>query len=119
MLRGAGGSDRLSGGSGADLIDGGTGRNRLYGDTGADAFYFVGSAPSNDRVYDFEDGTDRIRIEADTISSFDDLVLSRAGAAGEHTVITFETTRVALLYTDLDLIDAGDFEIVPDAGLIV
>ena len=118
-LRGAGGSDRLAGGSGADLIDGGTGSNRLYGNTGADAFYFVGSALSNDRVYDFEDGTDLIRIEGDTLSSFDDLVLRRAGSAGEHTVITFETTRVILLYTDLDLIDAADFEIVPGAGLIV
>ena len=105
-LRGDRGRDTLVGGIGADLLMGGLGRNRLSGGPGADVFRF--REPARDRIEDFEDGIDLIRIDAGA-ASFADIVVSRFGGAGQHTRITFDATVIELRGFDRDLLDAGDF----------
>lgn len=61
-LLGGNGADRVSGGRGRDVLDGGSGRDRLSGEGGADAFRF-GPASGRDRVRDFEDDTDTLRLD--------------------------------------------------------
>lgn len=83
-LNGGSGEDRLQGGAGADIIDGGTdhatdeglgGRtDRLTGGEGADIFVF-GEMSGRDRVVDFEDGTDILRLNGH-VDGFDALTIS-------------------------------------------
>ena len=77
-LIGGAGADRLLGGSGADRLDGGTGTDRLDGGAGADTLFggagadtlvggigadvFTVGAGGRDRISDFIDGVDRIRV---------------------------------------------------------
>ena len=60
-LLGDGRKDRLKGGAGDDLIDGGKAPDLLWGGPGRDVFIFHGRH-GDDRVLDFEPGTDRIDL---------------------------------------------------------
>ncbi len=65
FLAGGAGMDTLYGGTGNDTLNGGPGNDLLYGGLGADIFVFnltQMDGPSTDRIADFEDGVDRIRI---------------------------------------------------------
>jgi Ca2+-binding RTX toxin-like protein len=106
-LKGLAGSDKLFGGNGADTLNGGTGNDRLTGGAGADAFVFNGGlAEGTDRILDFADGIDIMRI---TGATFGDLTIA-AAAGGTDTQITFASGTVAILTgVDVSLIDAGDF----------
>ncbi|SET74665.1 calcium-binding protein [Paracoccus homiensis] len=73
-ILGGGGHDRLwggdrndliSGGRGNDVIDGGKGSDTLTGDAGADKFIFTGG---RDRITDFQDDVDTIKIDRDFYS---------------------------------------------------
>lgn len=60
-LRGDQGNDLLYGGAGDDFISGGFGADTLYGRAGSDTFqYGPGFGP--DRIVDFEDDTDVLRL---------------------------------------------------------
>lgn len=61
-LMGDGGNDRLIGGAGNDRIDGGSGNDVLTGGRGADTFVFSGG---RDRITDFRDDIDTVRIDRD------------------------------------------------------
>ncbi len=61
ILRGRDGDDFLDGGTGNDLLTGAQGRDNLTGGAGADIFAF-GADAGQDRVTDFEQGTDVIRM---------------------------------------------------------
>lgn len=99
-LSGQAGRDRLFGGKGADWIDGGQGRDTLAGGLGADSFVFFADRKEGvDRVADFSDGTDMIRVllfsgAQDDMASMDDVTIS---AVGSDTLIMFGGgTRVLL-----------------------
>jgi Ca2+-binding RTX toxin-like protein len=74
-VTGGSGNDFLSGGAGDDLLVDGDGSDKLRGDGGADVFELVIDART-DRVADFEDGTDIIRLHG--AGSFADLDISDA-----------------------------------------
>lgn len=62
-LFGGDGNDTLDGGAGRDTLMGGEGNDVLTGGAGRDTFYFWGPSIGNDRITDFEAGTDRIVID--------------------------------------------------------
>jgi len=61
QLFGGGHADALFGKSGNDLLDGGTGNDALTGGLGVDTFVFR-AGDGDDRVLDFADDVDRLRI---------------------------------------------------------
>lgn len=78
VLSGGLSGDMLFGGSGNDILVGGAGGNSLYGQSGADIFRASGrnlldTFGSENRIYDFKQGEDKIDISAFEISSFDQL----------------------------------------------
>lgn len=76
VIVGGRGNDRIRGGGGDDRIEAGDGRDKLIGGAGADVFVFDDDDGS-DRILDFQDGVDRIRIlDAD---GFDALEITRRG----------------------------------------
>jgi glucose/arabinose dehydrogenase len=60
-LRGGAGDDVLFGGAGEDFISGGVGADTLYGRSGDDTFQY-GPGFGRDRVVDFEDDRDVLRL---------------------------------------------------------
>ncbi|MEM9643050.1 MAG: calcium-binding protein [Pseudomonadota bacterium] len=63
-LRGGDAADRVLGGDGRDVISGGRGDDRLNGGADEDTFVFSGKV-RNDRIEDFEDNVDTIRLDED------------------------------------------------------
>lgn len=61
LLLGGDGADRLTGGAGNDTLNGGADNDLLRGGVGADRFQFDALSGA-DRIMDFEDGLDRIRL---------------------------------------------------------
>lgn len=99
-------SEILSGSSVADLIEGLEGNDTLYGGSGADKFIFYAN-DGQDKVLDFANGTDLIRIWAPgEVTSFSDVTVS---AYGSGTQLDFASTTVVLSNVNPGLIDASDF----------
>ncbi|QHQ34198.1 M10 family metallopeptidase C-terminal domain-containing protein [Algicella marina] len=103
-LRGDNGADDVRGGAGRDTIWGNAGNDTLAGGTWADVFVFD-SGDGTDRILDFQDGVDTIRIDSGA-AAFWQLSVSDAGA---DTLIDFSDVRIRLVNFDHTLIDAGDF----------
>ncbi|GIT90463.1 hypothetical protein JANAI62_00550 [Jannaschia pagri] len=74
-LFGLDGEDYLDGAAGSDIIEGGRGNDDLLGGAGADRFVF-GLFSGNDRILDFEDGSDIIDLRPYNVLQFSDLALS-------------------------------------------
>jgi len=55
------GADRVFGGNGSDFLQGGKGKDTMSGGAGADVFAFR-AGDGNDRVLDWSDGVDTLRI---------------------------------------------------------
>lgn len=72
------GKDNLAGGKGKDTLDGGKGNDILRGNGGADVFVF-GANSGTDKVKDFEDGTDMLRLVGHS-GEFDSLTIADSGA---------------------------------------
>ena len=102
---GGSGNDVLFGGDGNDWLRGDKGNDRLTGGAGADEFVFA-TGHGSDRITDFEDGTDLIRITSGA-SGFGDVTV-RAEAGG-HTRVTFADVTILLEDTDPSDIGASDF----------
>lgn len=66
FLSGEGGDDVLTGGLGIDTLDGGTGNDVMTGGLSADFFVF---ASGLDRITDFADNIDTLRIERDLMAA--------------------------------------------------
>lgn len=109
-LSGGSGNDVLSGGAGTDLIDGGSGRNTLTGGADADVFQFTQA--SGNRIRDFHDSVDQIRIQDDVAVRFEDLAIASFGASDEHTRIVYEDTVIELLNVSRAQIDARDMDLI-------
>lgn len=76
-LFGEGGRDVLQGGTGRDFLDGGRGNDSLRGNGGNDVFIF-GDKSGTDKVMDFDDGNDILRI-ADHSGGFGGLTIADQG----------------------------------------
>ncbi len=77
-LEGGSGNDKLWGGKGRDKLDGESGDDKLWGGGGADRFAFDENA-GRDLIKDFKVGADRIEIDIDGITKFDDLTITDNG----------------------------------------
>ena len=111
VLRGDSGNDRLNGGNGRDLLEGGFGNDTLIGGVDADQFVLSEYDLANgvDTIFDFEDGTDRIKL-IDGLT-FEDLSIS-AGNGGKDTQISSENQLLAVLKdVTPNLITNADFVI--------
>jgi hypothetical protein len=114
-LFGDAGDDILKGGAGADELDGGKGRDRMTGGGGSDTFVFGQSGV--DRILDFQDDADSVRLNAAALG------LS-PGMTGTEVVELFGTTlggNAALDFGDgnkLIFIGLGDIGAVSNDLLI-
>ena len=106
-LIGGNGSDTIDGGGGNDALSGGAGFDVLTGGTGDDVFVFSGSGFDNDRVTDFENGSDLIEFAANTgITQFSDLTIEQRF---DDVLIITSAGNVRLENTDISEIDESDF----------
>jgi Ca2+-binding RTX toxin-like protein len=103
-LYGGSGGESLMGGAGNDRIYGDAGNDRMYGDAGADQFAFRKNH-GQDIVYDFQDGVDKIRIEAPggtNLGSFvktqdgSDCIITNAALNLEITLIGVNKSQISL-----------------------
>lgn len=107
MLYGQLGRDTVTGGGGRDTIDGGFGNDTLRGNAGADVFVF-GNKSGTDRVMDFSDGSDTLRLVGHT-GGFGDLTFS--DAAGNREIEHDNGTIVLMGQAGL-VLTAADFDFV-------
>ena len=106
-LTGDAGNNILYGNDGSDYLDGGGASDFLHGGDGADVFGF-GVNSGNDRIGDFEDGTDIIDLSAVTgLDDFSQLLI--ANNAQGDAVISFGDNSIELDGVDASLVDATDF----------
>ena len=110
LLVGSAGKDRLYGGDGDDTLNGGGGRDLLTGGAGADTFLFDATLDGQrDRIKDFEDGVDMIRIENADFGFEDIKVIQKTTS----TVIVSDAGIIVIQNTTATDITADDFEFVP------
>lgn len=76
VLNGGKANDVLRGGTGDDTLLGATGNDNLYGGAGLDIFQFRAGHGTLDQIFDFEDGTDLIEFNINSVSNFADLTLT-------------------------------------------
>lgn len=107
FLQGDAGNDILSGGRGRDTLIGGVGDDKLTGGKLKDVFVFDGTQDEGrDRITDFQDGLDRIRIEGE---SFADLTIKQAGGGSNTRILLDSGTEIILLNVDKADIGIDDF----------
>jgi len=94
------GQDILDGGEGADRLIGGVGNDILGGGAGGDRFVYVGG-DGHDQIAGFEDGIDRIEIQAGA-DGFEDLTI-------EGATINFGNVQIVLTLFNPALLGPGDF----------
>lgn len=117
VLRGGAGKDQLWGGTGNDVLRGGIGRDKLVGGDGNDTFVFK-KGWAVDRVADFEDNIDTIRLDsalwgggamsvAVIIANYGSVVANPA-SAGSHVELNFGAGDILKIYgisNTADLLD--------------
>ena len=109
FLNGGKANDLLRGGTGDDTLLGSTGNDNLYGDAGADIFSFRANHGTLDRIYDFEDGTDLIEFNINSVNDVSDLTLSNVFAGVD---IDYGTGVIRVLgLSDTDFTNA-DFNFI-------
>lgn len=92
VLYGGNGHDKLWGGDGNDTLDGGVHDDQLWGGAGADSFVFAASA-GHDKIYDFEQGVDRIDLTQLADLDFSNLAIREANGS---TVISVDDISITL-----------------------
>jgi serralysin len=85
VLNGGGGNDALFGGKGKDVLKGQAGNDKLTGNDGADRFVFA-KGGDNDRIKDFADNVDEIKITGLGTKS---KIISKASEIGSDVVFDF------------------------------
>ncbi|GGH54144.1 hypothetical protein GVY41_10075 [Frigidibacter albus] len=103
-LEGGGGNDQLYGGAGEDWIIGGTGNDFLVGGTGSDTFVFR-PGDGADRIADFEDGLDVIRLEG-TGQSYSSLTITYSAG---NALIDYGSGTITLEGVAAGSLGADDF----------
>jgi len=109
-IYGNSGRNRLSGLGGNDLLAGLGGNDWLTGGAGIDTFAFTGSGI--DRITDFVNGEDLVRIDVDGLDDFDDLQPLMFEKGGNVIIETGDGDRLVIMHTSLTDIDATDFRFV-------
>ena len=105
-LEGGDGDDHLRGNDDEDRLDGGRGNDYLFGGDAVDRFVFSG-LNGDDRIADFQDGTDRIHFTDYAVDDVADFEISQFGS---HAVISnYGGGTVKLLNFDSTNLDDGDF----------
>ena len=107
IMRGGGGDDALSGGLGNDVLDGDSGRDTLTSGAGRDILV-LGVGEGIDTALDFENGRDRIDLQAFNFFNFAGVQTKIATVNGE-TAFTASGARLFLIGVDISDLDAGDF----------
>ncbi len=80
LLLGGANDDRLYGQFGFNLQDGGTGRDFYYSGTGTDIYIFSALTHSTaDRIYNFDQGTDKIDLSKLGFTGIGDLTITQGG----------------------------------------
>lgn len=82
-LTGAGGNDALIGNAGADTLHGGAGNDFLLGGTGDPDVFVFEAGWGQDRIKDFEDGSDLLDVSSFGFTDFTDLNYTQVGADTE------------------------------------
>ncbi len=93
-LNGNSGDDYLLGGSGNDTIKGGSGNDRLKGNGGVDFFDFK-HGDGSDKILDFQDGFDTIRIREDAST-----VGVSVDYSGPNAVVSFLDVEITVRHVD-------------------
>jgi Ca2+-binding RTX toxin-like protein len=109
-IYGNAGRNRLSGLGGNDLLAGLGGNDWLTGGAGVDTFAFTGSGI--DRIMDFVNGEDLLRIDVDGVDDFDDIKLLMRESGDNVIIETGHRDRLVIMDTSLSDIDATDFRYV-------
>ncbi|MFE3836315.1 hypothetical protein [Pseudogemmobacter sonorensis] len=115
FLAGGPGHDTIYGGPGDDRINGGPGNDVVYGGAGADIFIFAEATPGDtDRIMDFENGIDRIRLGglagATAHDRFAALSIQDISYAGDRgAMIQYGGQRIFLPGISASLLDVSDF----------
>jgi Ca2+-binding RTX toxin-like protein len=105
FLNGGASNDELRGGTGDDDLLGSTGDDQLHGDAGADTFQFRANH-GVDRIFDFEDGTDVIEFNINSVNDISDLTLTNVFAGVD---IDYGTGTVRVLGLDDTDFSSADF----------
>lgn len=105
LLRGGNGWDVLDGGEDDDVLDGGAGKDILTGGGGGDIFIF-GPDAGDDRVTDFEQGSDLLRLTGHS-GGFDALNVS---VRNGHLEVVHDGGIIILEGLGAVTLTAGDFE---------
>lgn len=106
-LAGGEGADYLAGLAGSDTLIGGVGDDTLQGGVGVDHLVFA-AGDGQDLVLDFEDGTDRIRIDG----AATDMSGVTVTPDGSDTRITVADVVITLQGVESSLIDGTDFDFI-------
>ena len=104
-LLGGSGNDVLFGQAGDDILNGGAGVDLLVGASGADTFVFDASAGQNDRVFDFQQGTDLLHIDV-AGTGFADLTIS---SFFDGVAVAFDGGAFSMRGIELGDLTEGDF----------
>lgn len=112
-LRGRTGNDTLIGNGGLDILFGGEGNDTLTGGIGAnnnDTFLFRGPAIGNDRITDWQDGVDVIKITNTSLTTFAQ-VQANAVQVGSSIVISIpaSTDSITIDNWSMSQLSASDF----------
>lgn len=99
------GDDLLRGGQGNDVIDGGKGSDTLTGNAGADSFIFTGG---RDRITDFQDDLDKIRIDRDFFSGTKSQLFRAAEIKGGNAVFDLDGKHILIVENVDHLSDLRD-----------
>jgi T5SS/PEP-CTERM-associated repeat protein len=105
ILNGGRENDELRGGNGDDMILGSTGNDSLYGDSGADTFQFRANH-GVDRIFDFQDGTDVIEFNINSVNDISDLTLTNVFSGVD---IDYGTGTIRVIGLDDTDFSAADF----------
>ena len=106
-LWGNAGNDELHGGEGKDRLQGGEGKDILYGGNGADRFVYEQPGFGRDRIGDFEDGTDILKLHN---LQWDDLTIADNGRG--DTVVSVNGTDDAIILKGVAVALVGEDDFV-------
>lgn len=109
-LLGGQGGEWLAGGGGNDTLTGGGGDDRLTGGNGMDVFVFDSDNDGSDRIRDFQEGIDTIRLDGISgVSQFSDLSIVQSG---NNTVVTAGAVTITVVGVAATDLTASDFDIL-------
>lgn len=103
------GNNTLIGNAGANVLNGNSGDDTLVGGGGADTFWHLGATAGNDRITDFQVGSEIIVLDATAYADFA-AVQSRSIQVGANVVITLNpSTSLTLENVQLTQLSASNF----------